>query len=361
MQLGREAEDLANGSPGKDWTGTLKCVIERLDGLNRDTEQYFLKIGGKLAGFIDAVDLMSSELDSLVSQVSTKLGQGTSLAFTAALDRSREIQSHTEGSGGILVRLRQEAERLKRILAGFRGTVSTFRTLGLLTRIEGARLGDARAEFGGMASMAVDVRVRVEKALASAALLIPAIEKALQNVSALEKGQARELPSVIARVLSNLATFSEVQKKSRDAAVRMVDQYNAISESFTRLIVSMQFHDITRQQIEHVIDMLRRLCLESEQEYDSAGNHPPLAAVVSLQSLQLADAAQKFARSVATIALSLDDIAGHATQMADQSTQLFGLSEREQFLLPRDGTGMQRGAYQSEAMRQSRKRDPDNQ
>jgi hypothetical protein len=309
---------------------TLECVIDDLVRLNRDTEQYFLTIGDHLSGFIDTVGMISSDLTTLVSQVSKKLGGKTSQAFTAALDRSKAMQARVEGSGSILGSLGQEAGRVKHILAGFQQNASTFRTLGILTRIEGARLGDASADFSGLAAMAGDVRIRVEKALAGAALLIPAIEGAIQSVAALEKAQANDLPLVIARVLASLAKFSDIQKKAHKVAARMVAQYDAIAQAFTKLIVSMQFHDITRQQIEHVVEVLQNLCLQAGAPHEVADNGLPMASIAALQSSQLADAADKFARSVASIALSLDEIAIHTTKMAAESTLLFDLSEGNQ-------------------------------
>jgi hypothetical protein len=56
---------------------------------------------------------------------------------------------------------------------------------------------------------------------------------------------------------------------------------------------------------------------------------------VALESSQLADAAEKFAASAASIARSLDDIASHVLEMADESRTLSDLSadEKDSFFL----------------------------
>jgi hypothetical protein len=63
--------------------------------------------------------------------------------------------------------MREEAGRLKQTLSGFKGTVSTFHMLGVLTRIETARLGNTSADFGNLADdvslLAGSIEARVQR------------------------------------------------------------------------------------------------------------------------------------------------------------------------------------------------------
>jgi HPt (histidine-containing phosphotransfer) domain-containing protein len=69
-----------NATRGKAGTATLEQVIEDLDRLNHDTERDFLRIGGKLAEFIGAVNLISSDLTALADLISGEHGQRESQA-----------------------------------------------------------------------------------------------------------------------------------------------------------------------------------------------------------------------------------------------------------------------------------------
>jgi hypothetical protein len=317
-----------SNSPGSALAQTLGQVIADLEHLNRHTEQDFLRIGGKLAEFIEAVNLISAELTALADW---EHGQRASQALASALDLANQMTRGVHEGNSLLGSMRQEAERLKHTLAEFNQTVATFRTLGLLTRIETARLGSAGADFGTLAedvrSLAGNVKARVESALETATLLIPPIESAMQSVSALEEGQGTDLPSVISGVQANLSTFRDIQKRVHDSSVRLGARYAAILDAFKKLIVSIQFHDITRQQVEHVIDVLRRLSSESEQEGGISHDGRDPAAILPLQSMQLAHAGEKFAASVVSVTRSLDDIARHVLEMAGESRTLSGLSE----------------------------------
>jgi len=127
---------------------SLGQVIADLGSLNHDTEQGFLSIGGKLAEFMQTVGVISSELTTLAN---AEHGQQASQALTHALDRSKEMRESLGDRNGGLAGMRQEVGLLKRTLFGFQEIVSTFRTLGLLTRIETARLGSTGVDFSDLA------------------------------------------------------------------------------------------------------------------------------------------------------------------------------------------------------------------
>jgi hypothetical protein len=326
MQLDKQLDTQGSDSHSGGWKETLGHLIAALDLLNHETEQDFLSIGGKLGEFIEAVNLISSDVSVFANLISGEGAVRTSKALTCALGHSREMGAHSQRSLGVLSGICRGASQLKRSLAGLKGTVSTFRMLGVLTRIETARLGSAGSDFIHLADDVKSLATVVENALKTARLLIPSIEIALQNVSGLEEGLAKDLPALISKVQTSFEIFRKAQTTAHDSAVRLMGDYDAASSAFKTLMVSLQFHDITRQQIEHVVDILRRLYSQYEGQDDL---DPQSAAIVQLQSSQLTDAAERFAAAVASITHSLDDIATHVSQMCDESRTLSGLSENE--------------------------------
>ncbi len=350
MQLAEEQEPLAVTSPLRvrlsawlrrprgpraprepQWAATLGQVISVLEGMNGSTEQHFLQIGGKLVEFMETVDSISAELTGLASFISGEQGQRSSDALTCALDSSIEMSArYTDRKVG-LETIRQDAGRLKRALSGFQEIVSTFHTLGVLTRVETARLGSEGTDFGSLADdvrlLAGNIEERVESARDATARLIPPIESAMQSISALEESQAKDLPSVISNLRASLASFRDTQSKVQRSSARLGARYDAISDTFKKLIVSLQFHDITRQQLEHVIGVLQRLRDEMEGRGGSSSRgRTNVGAVLALQLSQLTDAGEKFASSVASVTCTLGDIAAHVREMTDESRTLTGLS-----------------------------------
>jgi hypothetical protein len=312
--------------PGKDGAAALGRVIADLDRLNGGTERDFLKIGEKLAGFMEAVKLVSSELAGLADQLLGEQGARASEALTGALEHARRMVECAEGSASLLGGMRRDAERMKETLNGFKDTLATFHILGVLTRIETAHLGSVGANFGHLAddvkALADTIQGKIESAMETVGRLIAPIEGVLHGVSEHLEGRAKDLPRVLAELLAELEEFRAVQSRTREATLRLEARYAAISKAFNELIVSIQFHDITRQQVEHVVEALRRLRGGS----GGAGNGGDPVAVLELQSLQLADAGGKFAASVATVGNSLDEIAANVLEMDGESRALSGVS-----------------------------------
>ena len=311
----------------------LGQVVADLDHLNHNTEQDFLIIGGKLAGFIETARLISSELTGFASLTSGEHAQRTSQALTSVLGRSTGMRARTEADSSLLITMRQQADRLKHTLAEFEGTASSFQALGVLTQIETARLSGSGADFGSLAAdvkvAARNIRTRVKSALDTGVHLIQPIESLLRDVSALEKGQAQDLPLLISGALAGLASFRDIQNKTCEVSLRLGTRYDAISEAFTKLIVSIQFHDITRQQVEHVTEALRRLCSESRPDSGNESGDARDAVVLAVQSMQLADAGEKFAAMAASVTDNLAQIAAQVLEMADETRALSGLSSGE--------------------------------
>ncbi len=323
-------------SPRRAWTEILQAISGDLERLNRETEHEFVKIGAQVSEFIETVNVMSADLSALAELVSGEQGERASEALTRVLEQSTEMRMRSEEGGRLLGKMRQEAGRLKQTLSHFSGTVATFHSLGLLTRIETARLGNAGADFGNLAEevrlLARNVQSRVESALDTAGELIPRIESALQEVSTLQEGQAKHLPLVISQVADSLSSYRDMQREAHDASLRLGAQYGDISEAFKTLIISMQFNDITRQQIEHVIEVLRHLSSDTVEENGSSLLECRGAAdVLELQSAQLANASDK-STSVALVSQSLDEIKGHMAQMMEEGAALSGLSGKSSAL-----------------------------
>ncbi len=320
------------GRSGARWLKTLALAIEDLEGLNRETERQFLTMGARLADFVDGVESLSSGYAAVAALLAGEQGPRALEALTGVLERSRELSLRTGEGRALLSSMRQDVCRLKAELSEFKSKTSTFHTIGVLTRVEITRLGSEGAAFGNLAddvrSLAQDVQERIQLGLKAAAGLVQSVESLLRVVSEQQEGQARELPALISGALSSLASFREMQTRTREATSEFGSRYAAISRSVSQAIVSMQFQDITRQQVEHVIEALRKLHRESS----SGATRDGLAnsgVILTLQAMQLADAGNKFTASVASVEGNLDAISSNVLEMAGEGQELVGASEGE--------------------------------
>ncbi|MGD0437579.1 MAG: hypothetical protein ABSB86_14050, partial [Bryobacteraceae bacterium] len=124
-----------------------------------------------------------------------------------------------------------------------------------------------------------------------------------------------------------------------EASLRQAEEYREVSDAIGDLITAIQFHDITRQQVEHVAEALRRLGAELKDGRNRFAAPAEARAVLTLQGSQLSNAEQTFASSVGRIERNLESIAERVRTMAEASTALIGSStgERDSFFLQMEG------------------------
>ena len=313
----------------------LAGLASGLESLNHKIEGEFLGIGTKLIECISTVDLMSSDLTSLAASIGGDHVTRASHALTRALSLSAEMQTRAEEGKGQLAKMAGEAKTLGSKLADLSSIVSAFHSLGLLTRIETKRLRDIGLDLANLAedvrSLALNVRSKVKSALETAAELTPRIEGALAEVASTQEVLLQELHSVVSQVSTRLGKFHGMQDLAHAASIRLAIEYRELSNSFRKLIVCLQFHDITRQRLEHVISALRRVS-SHYREGKAVGEHgsATAAAVLELQSLQLADAAEKFNNAVQSVAVSLDEIMLNIQKMINEARALSGFPGEDQ-------------------------------
>lgn len=208
--------------------------------------------------------------------------------------------------------------------------------LGSLTRIETARLGSAGAEFGNLAEEVTALTMNIEASgqgiLEAATRVHQSMQSALTRVAGLRASELRDLPSLISEVMTSLASLEDRHRRATEASLRQAEEYQEVSAAIGDLITAIQFHDITRQQIEHVEDALERLRAEFEDRGRVAeASQPPASRLaLKLQASQLSNAKEVFASSVGRIEGDLDRIAERVLTMAAASRTLMGSSADEQ-------------------------------
>ena len=322
--------------PAKDaWGTTVQQVIADLENLNRSTESDFLAVGEKLAEFRSAAREISSDMAAVNDLISGEHGRNRSAALTRMLATFGKMAARIERSGQALAGVGDLSRRIRLAFSGLRDTAPVFRTLCTLTRIETSRLGGAGAGFSDLADevarLSESIQSTGESVLETSSQLDRSVQSAVERGSGIHARELRELPALIAGVGNSLAAFDERQRKARETSVLQAARHAEVREAIDNLVGSIQFHDITRQQIDHVAQALGELRSSFPSGRASRSSAPPQArAVLTLQSSQLASAERVFASSIAQIEGDLDGIAARVKDMAEDSRTLMGVTEDDQ-------------------------------
>ncbi len=278
----------AGGTPARSgFASAIGGVTQELETLNRSTERDFLAVGEKLREFRAAARQIQSDMAAVTELISGEQGRNASQALAQMLERSKDMDTRIENSGQALTGVSELSVQLRRAFSGLPNMVSVFRALCTLTRIETSRLGSTGADLGHLAAEIIPLSESIQASgkgvMESSFQLDQKVQSALQRGAELRITQLKEMPALIASVLDSLRLFEERRHLALESSERQAAQYAEVCAAIDDLVGSIQFHDITRQQVEHVIEALRHVRASS--------GSPDIRAILALQSSQLAGAA----------------------------------------------------------------------
>ena len=289
--------------------------------------------------FRSAARQMASDMAAVTDLFSGQQGRDASDALTRMLEHSREMDARMEQSGRALGQVSELSRRIRLAFSGQVHTVSVFRTLCTLTRIETARLGGQGADLGHLTAevgpLSESIQTSGEGILEAASGLDQHVHAAIRSGAEFQAAQRKQLPALMAGVMEGLKSFEERRKWAQESSDRQAAQYAEVCGSIEDLVGSIQFHDITRQQIEHVIEALRK---EALRKLDARGA-ADAGVVLTLQARHLGEAARIFAASIERVERDLGSIAARIESTPEASRALLGISGEQALDGPAGGRG----------------------
>lgn len=319
----------------QSWAKTVEVVIADLEHMNCASEAGFLAVGGELAQFLSVSRRISSGSGALAESIAGEQGREPCDALQHLLDRLRSKEKRIQSAQQVPT-LRASADLLRRCFAGFDGTAFAFKQLATLGGIEIGRLDKLAAGLSQlteeMRSCSEDIRLRVGQFLETAALLDRRLDSLLTGMAEFDDRQSMAIPPLVNTVGASLEGFRKRLQRSENAARGMGEQFTDLSKAIRDVVVSIQSHDITRQQIEHVTAALKLLTDALNINGDAAVDRDPgpeEVGVLDMQLAQLESVARTFEASISAIDRGLATIAERVEGMAAESTSLVDRSSNE--------------------------------
>ena len=254
---------MASGPLTADGLDAVPGVAGELALLARSTEGEFLVIGEKLQHFYERAAEISK-----ISQAVAHLMSGNEVAtviegFREIISSIKRLEGASEQGVEALQRVLENLVELQRQLSGFHKTVRNLRVLCVFIRIESARLGDKETGFNDLADevgkLALEIEERCAHLSARSESLSQLIGQALIRVQNLETSQRVQASVILDKTMASLESITEKHGLSSAGANQISARYDAISRSIGEIVASMQFHDITRQRMEHAKEALESI------------------------------------------------------------------------------------------------------
>lgn len=304
----------------RTWVRDVESVIADLKALNSRTETGFVEVGGNLMGYLTASRQLHSDILGLTALVSGEHVQHACDALLLVRGYVQDIQCRSQDGGRSLQKLKAAAGRIQSGFSNLNKVALSFHITAVLARIETAHLSTSREDLQNLASQVLangaGIQAGVEQVLEATAAFESRVVFTLAEILRMDALQNQELPALLAAVDADLELFSAHQREALQSSSRLASELDSVSRDLGAIATAIQFHDITRQQIEHVTQALAELLYDTPR-----GAVTPAGAVLArVQGAQLKSAAAAFARSSQEIDLDLKGIVARVGAMAAVST-----------------------------------------
>jgi methyl-accepting chemotaxis protein len=253
----------------------VPVLVSQLESVIEETETAVLDIGGRFMGIISRARSQASRATNALCDFAGDHGE----------DGKALIQLSREALGAVIGNLRSVNGVAKDTLAGIQkitGTMESIREvvseieyiadqtnlLALNASIEAARAGEYGRGFAVVADEVRKLSLRSTSAASDIGKLIRNIEGDITGIyreteKSAERTEQRSIESE--RIMNDtLGRLDDVMEKVRSELDNLAAETECLAGDISGIVISMQFQDITRQKIEHVIEPLRSM--ESECE-----------------------------------------------------------------------------------------------
>jgi methyl-accepting chemotaxis protein len=323
------------------WKKELEAIGKDIASLEGETERQFLVVGKELGNFHARARSIETHCSSVVTSFS---GEGTADIIRGAkviVDRmGRYLDASEIGFSNGIAMLDEVLKTVPKIdghLSGFKKMVKNLGMLSISIKIESSQLKDGH-DFvtiaGDVEKLSVLISSRISDILARVRSLQVLAQNTFVAMGTLENKQKDRVATIVGNAQSVMLSIDEKNGSSVVAAESISKEAELLAKNIGEIVSSIQFHDITRQQIEHVKEALdagaSTLAEIGADGGASLEDHSVKKAILwtralcRLQERHLDDAVGKFTEAVKSIVESLVAVAGNVSGVCDRVEHLTG-------------------------------------
>jgi len=331
------AETAATGAE-RSWSQTLTDINATLASLGAHTEDDFLSLGNNLQSYYTRAQTMAALSHEIVELMT---GEEIQTAGTDLHSSLQELHDYLEDSSAQFSKMGTTFQHYMREISSITSGLESFQMLalnlnilGFLTRVENAHLANTNSGFSALTD---DVRKLSDSIKEKAS----SIRASCETISA---GVSAALDRAIDCDRTHNAAARTIQAKSADserllteryglsvAAARQIDRNIAqIAGDISTIVMSLQFHDITRQQIQHVQTVLEHLHAKLREPGTPSERQAALVGdSLELQVAQIAQSHREFVTAVNTVMENLRALAGNVDGIMSEIGQVAWVTDQD--------------------------------
>ena len=252
----------------------IPVLTNQLTEVTKQTEQAALEMGEKFMGIVGRARKQSESASDAFGRLGVSGGDSSAISvsrqtFKSVMADLQTLTSSARETQQEMSVIAQDAESIRKIVGEIEYIAQQTNLLALNAAIEAARAGEAGKGFSVVAD---EVRKLSDRSNGAADKIKQLITKIGADMSAMYQKTEMSTAEHTAKSLEAgtavdeaLATLDAVVRDAKERLEELTKESDALARDISGIIVSMQFQDITRQRIEHVVEPLLQLKAESEQ------------------------------------------------------------------------------------------------
>lgn len=327
-------------SPSQDgpWSQACLAIDAKLAHLGTHTEDDFLALGNDLQAYYTRAQTMAS-LSQVVVQLMT--GEDAQTAKDDLHATLQELHTYLEDSSTQFSRMgamfQQYLHELSTITAGlesFQMLSLNLSILGFLTRVENAHLVNTNSGFSALTDdvrkLSESIKDKASSIRTTCENISASVARALDKVTNSDRTHNATARTIHAQAVASERLLAEKYGRAVEAAQAIDQNIAQIASDISAIVMSLQFHDITRQQIQHVQTVLEHLHTRLQGPTTTSDRQAAvLGDTLELQEAQIAQSRQEFVTAVNTVRENMQAIADNVTEIISEIDQVAWATDKE--------------------------------
>lgn len=323
------------------WVELIATNVNELQSLKSDTENDFLSTGSKLNEYKSLIDKIINQSLSVSKSFAvddmTQNAQKMKEQVINLINFIKEVENKQTHNIDLLKNVNDYLALADESLSGFKKIVKTLKMLSVSTQIEAARLGSNDSGFNALAEdvekLSTDINEKTLNIHKDTLDLKSYITSTIGLNTQLSEKQTQHTKLTTEQLSSNIDLLDIKNQKSEETALFISENSGFIKRNINEVVTAIQFHDITRQQIEHVEHSLKELVEQFYQnnfasDIEIVKFSALLRDVSFLEMKQIQGSANQFDEAVQSIKMGLKNLLNDVANISQGTDSL--LSDKKQ-------------------------------
>jgi methyl-accepting chemotaxis protein len=325
----------------QDWQRSCHRIKTELLKLNETSEKSFLEMGNRFLNFSHRGKQISELSRATTGLFSSEQITNTIDNLYELLDRIgrylRYNESELVSNSAILGQILVAIKTIHHPFEQFEKLVRKLHFLGISTRIESSRLNHADKSFDTLSndvkSLSTQIETKLTRIIEGSAELRKTIERTLNQSIKLKSQQFKQAEQILSNTDQCLKMLTSTNDKSLSGSHTLTQQADVVKLHIDEIVQSMQFQDIIRQKLEHVMaaidDIVTLINSKPQDDAEKGECVLDVSNISYLQSEQINTAKIEIVTAVSTISEGSRGIAESLDRMISQTQSLLSVSEVE--------------------------------